>query len=126
MNQDNNDLDKEINDITQRIEDINIQRTRLLQEELQYERELRILRNKQQRQRNAQDDKEKIIRRDRDGKVIHIGDRVRFLTRGTFKVTEGEVKSFGRRFVVSLGEEGFEINRLAKNLRVIESIKQDN
>ena len=126
MNQNDSDLDREINTITQRLQDINIQRTQLLQEELQYERELRILRNKQQRRSNVQDDEEKDIRRDRDGKVIHIGDRVRFLTRGVFKATEGEVKNFGRRFVVSIGEEGFEVNRLAKNLRVIESTTQDN
>jgi len=124
MNLNNDELDRDIDNIIRRLESINVQKTRLLNEEIEYERELQELRREQRRRSSVQNVEEEEIRRDRDGKVIRIGDRVRFLTRGVFKANVGTVKSFGKRFVVSTEEEeGLEVNRLAKNLRVITSRK---
>ena len=124
MNRNNDELDRDIDNIIERLENINVQRTQLLKEELEYEIKLQELRREQRHRSTAQNAEEEEIRRDRDGKEIHIGDTVRFLTRGVFRANVGTVKSFGKRFVVSTGEQGFEVNRLAKNLRVIESQKQ--
>jgi len=124
MNLNNDELDRDIDNIIRRLESINVQKTRLLNEEIEYERELQELRREQRRRSSVQNAKEAEIRRDRDGKEIRIGDRVRFLTRGVFKANVGTVKSFGKRFIVSTEEEeGLEVNRLAKNLRVITSRK---
>jgi len=123
MNGKEDKIDQDIEELTKRIQNINIQRTVLLQEELIYEEQLRTLRKEQHQRSNNQLQISNNVHKDRDGNDINIGDRVRFLTRGVIKTSEGTVKSFGRRFVISISKEGFEISRLAKNLKIIRRSK---
>ena len=58
---------------------------------------------------------------DREGNIIHIGDRVLFLTKGKFKSKEGTVTRFSRNFerVFATDTSGNEIPRALRNLRIL-------
>ena len=62
------------------------------------------------------------IARDREGKTIHVGDKVKFLTKGKYKSTQGIVKRFSKNkdrvFAIDLYDN--EVPRLTKNVLVLD------
>ena len=58
----------------------------------------------------------------REGNIIHIGDRVLFLTKGKLKSKEGTVTRFSRNFerVFATDTSGNEIPRDTHNLRILQ------
>ena len=62
---------------------------------------------------------------DRDGNNILIGSRVRFLTKGRYRSTEGIVTRFSRNNtrVFAQDIDGFEVPRAPRNVRVIQDAK---
>ena len=63
---------------------------------------------------------------DRDGRVIHIGQTVIFLTRGRHASTQGIVHRFSRNqeCVFSFDSDGFEMQRAPRNVRIVDDDEQ--
>ena len=59
---------------------------------------------------------------DRDGNDILIGSRVRFITKGKYRSTEGVVTRFSRDHTRVFAEDidGFEVPKAPRNVRVIQ------
>ena len=103
--------DRRIRELAERL-------NRLQIEQNQVARELRALQQEREEERRRTT-RGTGPRTDRDGRIIFIANRVRYLTPGRYTSTEGTVVRFTRRFVVTEDDRGNIINREPRNVRVI-------
>ena len=103
--------------LTERLNTLTLERNRVIRE-INNINQQRRQRPRRQRQRRYQAE-----RVDVNGTPLQEGDRVRFLTSGRYRSTEGTVLSFGIRFVTSLDKSG---NKIAREYGNVEKIEPDD
>lgn len=118
----NNDDRETLETLTERLNRLTLERNRVIREinninQRRQEAQAREQRPQRQRQRTRQAE-----RVDVNGTPLHVGDRVRFLTAGRYRSTEGTVHKFGTRFVVSEDDSG---NKIAREYGNVERIEED-
>ena len=121
------EIDNRIQELSDRLRVLNIERASTEQQlrELENERAERAtgrLRRDTDRARRRQSEADRRSRqaaRDRKGELIVLGDRVRFLTKGLYRSTEGVVTKINKRRVTARDTSGNAISRAPHNVEII-------
>lgn len=111
----NERADERINELIQRIEQLEIEQRRL-QAEI---KDIHKTRTKTETSSGTKEIRNNRIRRDVNGDEIRVGDRVHFLTKGRYRSTQGRIVRFTDRFVISEDKRGNRINREYGNVQII-------
>ena len=125
--EDTTDLDRRIRELSDRLRVLNIERSSTEQqlrqlENARAERATNRLRRDTERARRRQSEAERRSRqaaRDRKGELIVLGDRVRFLTKGLYRSTEGVVTKINKRRVTARDSSGNAVSRAPHNVEII-------
>jgi hypothetical protein len=123
-----NKIQEKITKLTNRSKDITTERNNIEKKVQELQKKLKALKVKElcnNRDKIARRQRESRRRlpqaaRDRFEKIIVPGDKVRFLTSGLFKSTEGIVTKIGKARITARDSSGFLINRSPNNVEVIE------
>ena len=114
---DEHELDDQLNSLTNTLQRLNIQERRIRRESSEIRQQ--IQRIQQQRARRASAFLQ-VVRRDRQGDTLDIGDYVNFLTRGRFSTRGGTITGISnRRFVTAQDSTGRLINREPANVEIV-------
>ena len=114
---DEHELDDQLNSLTDTLQRLNIQERRIRRESSEIRQQ--IQRIQQQRARRASAFLQ-VVRRDRHGDTLDIGDYVNFLTRGRFSTRGGTITGkSNRRFVTAQDSTGRLINREPANVEIV-------
>ena len=126
MNQNNDDLDNELTQLTQTLENLNIQQNNIRRQSLRVERRIERIRN-EQRRRTLTTFARTVTRRDSHGDILDIGDYVNFLTRGKYRSRGGTITSISNvRFVSARDSSGRIINREPANVEIVRKFDEDH
>jgi hypothetical protein len=121
------DIDNRIQELSNRLKVLNIEKASTEQQLRELENEKaerttgRLRRNidRARRRQSEADRKSRQAARDRKGELIVLGDRVRFLTKGFYRSTEGVVTNINKRRISARDNSGNAISRAPHNVEII-------
>ena len=121
-------IGQQINLLNNRLRELTIERNRTeqqlrelqRQQEARNQRRLRENRDRALRRQRETDRRLAQAPRDRFNKIIVLGDKVRFLTKGLFRSTEGIVTKINKLRITARDSTGRLINRNPENVEIIE------
>ena len=109
---DNENLDTELNQLTETLRALNIQQRQLRRQSDRVQLRIRNIEREQRRRTNIFVEPAVPIRRDRHGDILDIGDYVNFLTRV--------------RFITARDRSGRLINREPSNVEIVRKYNEDD
>ena len=124
---DNENLDTELNQLTETLRALNIQQRQLRRQSDRVQLRIRNIEREQRRRTNIFVEPAVPIRRDRHGDILDMGDYVNFLTRGRFNSRAGTVTQITNvRFITARDRSGRLINREPSNVEIVRKYNEDD
>ena len=122
----NNHIEEEINTLTLTLLDLNIRQRNLRRQSLEIEQQLERL-DRQRRTNQQTTAPRRVIRRDRHGDQLDIGDYVNFLTSGHYNTRSGTITQVShRRYVSARDREDRIINREPANVEIVRNFNEQD
>lgn len=125
VSNDNNDITERITELTEELRRLDIQRTQAaykLKELIEEQSKSSQTPKEDENPPNGQVVTEQRLQqatKDRHGNLIVLGDRVRFLTKGLYRSTEGIVSKINKTRITAKDNKGILISRSPYNVEVI-------
>ena len=106
-------------------EEIQTRRDRLFAKLCRLKGKRNFIRNEEEvKKRRVEEGPKPYNRKDANGDILRVGDKVLFLTKGTTESTEGIVRYFGTDYCTSVDSHGNLVDRKYKNIQII--VRKEN